>query len=57
MLHKLGTSYKGIDGVVERVVVKGSRLITGTLSRTRMACEIIPDHHFRSPIPVEKGGR
>ena len=56
MLHKLGTSYKGIDGVVERVVVKGSRLITGTLSRTRMACEIIPDHHFRSPIPVEKGG-
>lgn len=56
MLHKLGTSYKGIDGVVERVVVKGSRLITGTLSRTRMACEILPDHHFRSPIPVEKGG-
>ncbi len=55
MLHKLRTSYKGLDGAVERVVVKGSRLITGTLSRARMHCEVIPDANFRSPIPVEKG--
>lgn len=55
MLHKLRNSSKGMDGVVERIIVRGSRLITGTVSRSRTCCELIPDSNFRFNISIEKG--
>ena len=55
MLHKLRSSSKGMDGMVERVIVKGSRLITGTLSRERTGCSLIPDSAFRFNISIDRG--
>lgn len=55
MLHKLRMSHKGMDGRVERVLVKGTRVVTGTVSRTRAVCELVPDSAFRFHIPIERG--
>lgn len=55
MLHKLRNSSKGLDGAVERIIVRGSRMITGTVSRSRTCCELIPDSNFRFNITIEKG--
>lgn len=54
-LTKVRPSYKGMEGRVERVVAKGSRLITGTVQRDHSGCELIPDAAFRFPVPIERG--
>lgn len=55
MLHKLHNSPKGMDGAVERIIVRGSRMVTGTVSRSRACCELVPDSNFRFNINIEKG--
>lgn len=55
MLHKLYDTDKGRNGSVERILVKGSRTLTGTISRFRGSCELIPDSAFRFNIPIERG--
>lgn len=54
-LTKVRPSYKGMEGRVERVAAKGSRLITGTVQRDHSGCELIPDAAFRFPVPIERG--
>jgi ribonuclease R len=55
LLGRLNQSERGLDAVVERVLVRGNRLITGTILRERGRCELIPDCAIRFHIPVERG--
>lgn len=55
MLHQVRQAAKGPEGAVERVVVKGSRTITGTVLRSRSGCELRPDSAFRFCIEIERG--
>lgn len=55
MLTKIKDSEKGFIGEVERIVSKGSRIITGTIERNHIGCELIPDTSFRYNIPVDRG--
>lgn len=55
MIHNIKRSEKGISGEVERIISKGDRTITGTISRRNKWCELIADSAYRFPIPVEKG--
>lgn len=47
---------KGPSANVDSVSEKRSRIITGTLSRGKGYCELIPDDAIRYNIPVEKAG-
>lgn len=55
MLHNIKRSEKGISGEVERIISKGDRIITGTISRRHKGCELIADSAYRFPIAVDKG--
>lgn len=55
MLTNIKDTHKGPIGEVERIITKGSRVITGTITRTHTGCELIPDTNFRYNIPITKG--
>ena len=55
LLYKLYRSNKGLNGEVQRILEKGSRMMTGTIERWTTGCELIPDAPFRYNISVERG--
>ncbi len=55
LIHKIRNSPRGLNGVVERILKKGSRTLTGTVLRINHKYEIIPDDAFRFNIPILKG--
>ncbi|MBW7573241.1 ribonuclease R [Caproiciproducens faecalis] len=54
LLKHVKQSPKGPSAYVDEISEKSSRTITGTLSRGRGLCEIVPDDAIRYHIPVEK---
>ena len=54
LLDHVKQSPKGPSAYVDEISEKSSRTITGTLSRGRGLCEMIPDDAIRYHIPVEK---
>lgn len=55
-LNSLKDTGKGPEAAVDRILVKGSRVITGTVLRQRKVCELVPDSAFRFHISIERGG-
>nr|WP_319487876.1 ribonuclease R [uncultured Caproiciproducens sp.] len=53
LLNNVRQSPKGPSAYVDEISEKSSRIITGTLSRGKGLCEMIPDDAIRYHIPVE----
>lgn len=47
---------KGLSGEVDRILEKGSRVITGTVERNLGKAYVMPDNGFAYSLPVVKGG-
>ncbi len=54
ILSKPNEGKNGLNSSVKRVIAKGDRIITGTISRYRSQIAVIPDCNFRFNINVEK---
>ena len=52
LLHHIRQDPKGLSGEVDSIVEKSSRMITGTLSRGKGYCEVMPDGAIRYNIRV-----